>query len=159
MSTWPCATPPARSTRRGRGAFADARARAEHLAALAGARLGEVQAVAEGGAAGPIGGGEGGVARDMTKSVAIEPGETTVAASVTVTFALDLRLKRPDHLRHQRGGQSDERQPGARAWRARRRRTRRRSGSPGPSRRNAVARPCHSTPYGESAHCSTRSRG
>jgi uncharacterized protein YggE len=29
------------------------------------------------------------VARDMMKSVAIEPGETTIAASVTVTFALD----------------------------------------------------------------------
>ena len=71
------------------GAYADAVARAGHLAELAGARLGEVQAMAEGGAAGPIGGGEAGVARDMMKSVAIEPGETTVAASVTVTFALD----------------------------------------------------------------------
>jgi uncharacterized protein YggE len=70
------------------GAYADAVARAGHLAELAGARLGEVQAMAEGGAAGPIGGGEG-VARDMMKSVAIEPGETTIAASVTVTFALD----------------------------------------------------------------------
>jgi len=71
------------------GAYADAVARAGHLAELAGARLGEVQAMAEGGAAGPIGGGEGGVARDMMKSVAIEPGETTIVASVTVTFALD----------------------------------------------------------------------
>jgi uncharacterized protein YggE len=71
------------------GAYADAVARAGHLAELAGARLGEVQAMAEGGAAGPIGGGEGGVARDMMKSVAIEPGETTIAATVTVTFSLD----------------------------------------------------------------------
>ncbi len=71
------------------GAYADAVARAGHLAELAGARLGDVQAMAEGGSAGPIGGGEGGVARDMMKSVAIEPGETTIAATVTVTFALD----------------------------------------------------------------------
>ena len=28
------------------------------------------------------------MARDMTKSVAIEPGETTIAAQLTVTFAL-----------------------------------------------------------------------
>ena len=71
------------------GAYADAVARAGHLAELAGARLGDVQAMAEGGATGPIGVGEGGVARDMMKSVAIEPGETTIAATVTVTFALD----------------------------------------------------------------------
>ena len=71
------------------GAYADAVARAGHLAELAGARLGDVQALAEGGAAGPIGVGEGGVARDMMKSVAIEPGETTIAATVTITFALD----------------------------------------------------------------------
>jgi uncharacterized protein YggE len=71
------------------GAYADAVARAGHLAELAGARLGEVRAMAEGGAPGPIGMAEGGMARDMMKSVAIEPGEATIAATVTVTFALD----------------------------------------------------------------------
>ena len=70
------------------GAYADAVARAGHLAELAGARLGEVQAMAEGGVAGPIGVAEGGMARDMMKSVAIEPGESTIAATVTVTFEL-----------------------------------------------------------------------
>jgi uncharacterized protein len=71
------------------GAYADAVARAGHLAALAGAHLGEVQAMTEGGTGGPVGIAEGGVARDMMKSVAIEPGETTIAAQLTVTFELD----------------------------------------------------------------------
>ena len=72
------------------GAYADAVARAGHLAELAGAHLGEVQAMAEGDAAGPIGVAEGGMARAASmKSVAIDPGETTIAATVTVTFSLD----------------------------------------------------------------------
>ena len=70
------------------GAYADAVARAGHLAELAGAHLGEVQAMSEGGAAGPVGMAEGGMARDMMKSVAIEPGETTIAAQLTMTFEL-----------------------------------------------------------------------
>ena len=63
------------------GAYADAVARAGHLAELAGAHLGEVQAMSEGGAGGPVGIAEAGMARDMMKSVAIEPGETTIAAT------------------------------------------------------------------------------
>jgi uncharacterized protein len=69
-------------------AYADAVARAGHLAELAGAHLGEVQAMVEGGVSGPVGGAEGAMARDMMKPVAIEPGETTIAATVTVTFEL-----------------------------------------------------------------------
>ena len=71
------------------GAYADAVARAGHLAELAGAHLGEVQAMSEGGAGGPIVTEAAGMARDMMKSVAIEPGETTIAATLTVTFSLD----------------------------------------------------------------------
>lgn len=65
-------------------AFADARARAEHLAALSGATLGQVEAVAEGGAAAP---GSAGFA--LAKAdVGLEAGETAVPASVTVTWSL-----------------------------------------------------------------------
>ena len=69
-------------------AYVDAVARAGHLAELAGAHLGEVQAISEGGAPAIVGIAEGGVARDMMKAVAIEPGETTIAVQLTVTFEL-----------------------------------------------------------------------
>ncbi len=68
-------------------AYADAVARASHLAELAGVQLGEPQAIAEGGAvAQPM--AEGGAVRSMKAStdLSIAPGETTVSASLTVTF-------------------------------------------------------------------------
>ena len=66
-------------------AFADARARAEHLAALADSTLGEVQDVAEG--AGPP------VARGMELAamkadVGFAPGQTMLTSTVTVAWAL-----------------------------------------------------------------------
>jgi uncharacterized protein YggE len=64
-------------------AFADARARAEHLAELADAALGQVEAVAEGGTSVPFPG-----VATMGKDVGIQPGETSVSASVTVTWSL-----------------------------------------------------------------------
>lgn len=63
-------------------AWADARDRAGHLASLAGRELGEVVTVVEGAGAGP---GDG---RLLAMSMELEPGEQTVPASVTVTFAL-----------------------------------------------------------------------
>jgi uncharacterized protein YggE len=65
-------------------AFADARAKAEHLAALAGATLGPVEAVVEGGAgSGPP------VQFAMAKAdVGLQPGETALAAALTVTWSL-----------------------------------------------------------------------
>lgn len=66
-------------------AYADALVRASHLAVLAGVRLGEVQAVVEGGAAVPV-------ARDLVamarSDVSFEPGESTVSQSLTVTWSL-----------------------------------------------------------------------
>jgi uncharacterized protein YggE len=68
-------------------AYADAVARAQHLAELAGVRLGAVQAMAEGSAAvHPMADMAGGVRE--AKSMAIAPGETTIAGSLTVTFEL-----------------------------------------------------------------------
>jgi uncharacterized protein YggE len=79
-------TDPAPAEARAReAAYADAVDRATHLASLAGATLGEPQAVAEGGIA------EVPLARPMRASLeatSLEPGETTVASSVTVTFQL-----------------------------------------------------------------------
>ncbi len=67
-------------------AYADARARAEHLAALAGTTLAEVVSVSEGGGVGML---EAPMARSaLAKDVAFEPGERAVAASVTVTWEL-----------------------------------------------------------------------
>jgi uncharacterized protein len=66
-------------------AYADARARAEHLAALAGATLGEVQDLVEGGAA-PS--GPAPMARALKADVGLQPGETTIAGAVTVTWSL-----------------------------------------------------------------------
>jgi uncharacterized protein YggE len=66
-------------------AFADARSKAEHLAALADATLGQVEAIAEGGAASPMAGG--GFAA-LVKEVGLQPGETKVTATLTVTWSL-----------------------------------------------------------------------
>ncbi|MFZ2502334.1 MAG: SIMPL domain-containing protein [Nocardioides sp.] len=70
-------------------ALGDARAKATHLAELAGATLGEVLAMQEGGG-GYSGGGSvlyaaAGKARD---EMSIEPGESTIGASVQVTWVL-----------------------------------------------------------------------
>jgi uncharacterized protein len=66
-------------------AFNDARARAEHLASLAGASLGDVEAIAEGTAApGP----SMQFAMAKTADVGLQPGESTLAAAVTVTWQL-----------------------------------------------------------------------
>lgn len=62
-------------------AFADARAKAEHLAAQAGASLGQVESVSEGGSGGPS-------PRFALAAVRFEPGETTVEQQLTVTFEL-----------------------------------------------------------------------
>jgi uncharacterized protein YggE len=67
-------------------AYADAVARATHLAELAGATLGEVQAMAEGGSPMPMADLAGG--RQLAKAMTIEPGETAIGASLTITFAL-----------------------------------------------------------------------
>ena len=62
-------------------------ARAQHLAELAGVRLGEVQAMAEGFApAAPFTDLAGGM-RDA-KAMSIAPGETTISGALTVTFEL-----------------------------------------------------------------------
>ena len=65
-------------------AYADAVERATHLAGLAGAVLGEVQDVLEGGAVT----GFPRLAKAFAVDVAIEPGKHAVAASVTVIFQL-----------------------------------------------------------------------
>jgi uncharacterized protein YggE len=64
-------------------AFADARAKAEHLAVLAAATLGQVEAVAEGGGGAPMGS-----ALAAKAGVGLQPGETTVSAALTVTWSL-----------------------------------------------------------------------
>jgi uncharacterized protein YggE len=66
-------------------AFADARSKAEHLASLAGAGLGQVEAVAEGGAGAHAQVGPGLLAK---ADVGLQPGETKVWAGVTVTWSL-----------------------------------------------------------------------
>ena len=67
-------------------AFADARARAEHLAALSDGTLGDVQEIAEGaGAPVPRGGAE---AFAMKADVGLQAGQTVLTSSVTVTWAL-----------------------------------------------------------------------
>jgi uncharacterized protein len=68
-------------------AWDDARAHAAHLAALAGASLGEVIGIAEGQSPGP--GGHSPMAfKEAADSARIEPGETTVHGAVTVTWLL-----------------------------------------------------------------------
>lgn len=66
-------------------AFADARARAEHLAALAGRTLGEVLDVVEGEG---FGGGGGPQPRFALAAEAFSPGEQKVEGQVRVTFRL-----------------------------------------------------------------------
>lgn len=65
-------------------AFADARARAEHLARLAGGVLGSALRVNEGGA--EVGPPERFAEMAKSADVALEPGETSISASVTVTW-------------------------------------------------------------------------
>jgi len=66
-------------------AYADARARAEHLAALSGTALGEVQNVIEGAGA-PVPWPTEQAA--FKTDVAFAPGQTVLTATVTVTWAL-----------------------------------------------------------------------
>ncbi|MFN8123349.1 MAG: SIMPL domain-containing protein [Thermoleophilia bacterium] len=68
-------------------AVEDARAKAAGLAAAAGLQLGAIEAVAEGGAS--AGGPPVLMAAEMrsAKGIAVEPGEQTVTATVTVRFA------------------------------------------------------------------------
>ena len=65
-------------------AYADAVARATHLADLARSQLGEPQEVVEGGAVA----GVPRAAKALAASAALEPGEIGITASVTVTFQL-----------------------------------------------------------------------
>lgn len=67
-------------------AFADARARAEQLADLAGAALGEVLAVVEGG--GRANPREAAPLAAKADAVSFEPGERSITASITVTWRL-----------------------------------------------------------------------
>jgi len=66
-------------------AFAEARVRAEHLAGLADATLGEVQDVAEGAGA-PV--ARGTELAAMKADVGFTPGQTQLTSTVTVTWAL-----------------------------------------------------------------------
>jgi uncharacterized protein YggE len=65
------------------GAFADALAKADLLATLADSTLGQVEAVSEGGGAGP-----GGFATMAKADVGIQPGEREISSSLTVTWSL-----------------------------------------------------------------------
>jgi uncharacterized protein YggE len=78
------ADPSAALGRAREAAFAAARAKAEHLAALADAVLGQVEAVVEGGGWSPAP-----VPFAMSKTdVGLQPGETALSASVTVSWSL-----------------------------------------------------------------------
>jgi uncharacterized protein YggE len=66
-------------------AYADARARAEHLAALSGGTLGEVQDVTEGAGA-PISRGSDTAA--FKADIGFAPGQAVLTSTVTVTWAL-----------------------------------------------------------------------
>jgi uncharacterized protein YggE len=67
-------------------AYADARARAEHLAELADASLGKVREIAEG-AGGPVP-RAGAEAFAMKADVGFAPGQTVLTSTVTVTWTL-----------------------------------------------------------------------
>jgi uncharacterized protein YggE len=70
-------------------AFADARLRGEHLAALAGATLGQLQAITEGGAGRPVAFTEADMAvGSATSEASFEPGETAVSTSLTLTYEI-----------------------------------------------------------------------
>jgi uncharacterized protein YggE len=68
-------------------AYADAVARAEHVAGLAGASLGEVQSVSEGGGQNQLFDMAQGEAAFKSR-LTLEPGETAISAALTVTFEL-----------------------------------------------------------------------
>jgi uncharacterized protein YggE len=68
-------------------AWDDARSHAAHLAALAGASLGEVVSIVEGEAARP-GGSSPAALRAVDASARLEPGESSVHGAVTVTWLL-----------------------------------------------------------------------
>jgi uncharacterized protein YggE len=69
-------------------AYADARARAEHLAGLTGLALGDLQSVTEGAGHAPAAENSTAAAFASKMDVAFEPGQTSVGAVVTVTFQL-----------------------------------------------------------------------
>ena len=79
--------PAAARTAAREAAFADAVARATHLATLASASLGEVQSMVDDQRGDRYEEAAGDAYRAMSK-VSIEPGETAVGAAVTVTFQL-----------------------------------------------------------------------
>jgi uncharacterized protein len=82
--------PDARQVAAREAAYSDAVVRAEHLAGLAGAAIGEVQTVSEGVMHVPsvVAEGSAGATYASKMEVGFEPGETSVTASVTVTFQL-----------------------------------------------------------------------
>ena len=67
-------------------AFADARSKAELLAALAQASLGQVESVSEGGAGGPV--PFGAVAAMAKVDVGLQPGQSAISSSLTITWSL-----------------------------------------------------------------------
>lgn len=69
-------------------AYDDAFRQATQLAGLAGASIGDVLAIGQSGSAGGVGGVGGAADRVAAMSPKLEPGETAVAASVTVTWTL-----------------------------------------------------------------------
>lgn len=80
---------PARALAQARAAaYADAVARAGHLAELAGERVGAVQAIAEGGAGPAVPMVEALAASRDAKAVSIQPGETSVSTFLTITFEI-----------------------------------------------------------------------
>jgi uncharacterized protein YggE len=81
------ADPSAALGRAREAAFADARAKAEHLAALADSTLGHVETIAEGAASAPPM-PFAAMAKAAAADVGLQPGETTLAASLTVTWSL-----------------------------------------------------------------------
>lgn len=80
------ADPTAAQTEARDAAYADAVTRATQLAGLAGSELGEVQELIEGGS--PSGPGPRAMSMAKAMSASFEPGETSLGASVTVTFQL-----------------------------------------------------------------------
>lgn len=69
-------------------AYADAVARATHLAGLAGASLGPIVSLVEGGGWAPF--PEAGGMRAMKADASLEPGESTISATVTASWQLQL---------------------------------------------------------------------
>lgn len=69
-------------------AYADAVVRATHLAGLAGASLGPIVSVTEGGGWAPF--PEAGSMREMKADASFEPGETAISATVTASWQLQL---------------------------------------------------------------------